>query len=247
MEIHKPKPVHSWRELLTEIGVVVIGVCIALSAEQTVEAFHWQHKVRDVAQAMRLELRDDDGPQAYTRVAISACLDRQLDAIQSATGAGHSRQEIVSLIGAYRPPNRTWDTESWKVALASDIGSHVAADQMIEWSKPFRAMPELQTANAREHADWTALQPTGRAGERLAPSETDTVLAAVQRLREDNHDMSRFSNFILITLERFGANQLPEQQRHLLGELRAQYHDCVVVPSIEGIDPNDQLRDLHQK
>ena len=23
MEIHKPKPVHNWRELLTEIGVVV--------------------------------------------------------------------------------------------------------------------------------------------------------------------------------------------------------------------------------
>jgi hypothetical protein len=39
VEIHKPKPVHSWRELLTEIGVVVIGVCIALAAEQTVEYF----------------------------------------------------------------------------------------------------------------------------------------------------------------------------------------------------------------
>lgn len=25
MEIHKPKPVHNWRELLTEIGVVVIA------------------------------------------------------------------------------------------------------------------------------------------------------------------------------------------------------------------------------
>jgi N-acyl homoserine lactone hydrolase len=32
MEIHKPKPVHSWRELLTEIGVVAIGVAIALAA-----------------------------------------------------------------------------------------------------------------------------------------------------------------------------------------------------------------------
>src|SRR6185437_9249744 len=33
VEIHKPKPVHNWREFLTEIGVVVIGVCIALAAE----------------------------------------------------------------------------------------------------------------------------------------------------------------------------------------------------------------------
>jgi hypothetical protein len=27
MEVHKPKLVHGWREFLTEIGVIVIGVC----------------------------------------------------------------------------------------------------------------------------------------------------------------------------------------------------------------------------
>ena len=90
-----------------------------------------------------------------------------------------------------------------------------------------------------------ANRPTWR--ERLAPSETVTALAAVQRLREDNHDMTRSSNFILITLEGFGANQLPEQQRYLLNESRAQYHDCVGVPSIDRINPNDQLRDVRQK
>ena len=37
MEIHKPKPVHSWRELLTELGIVVLGICIAISLEQFVE------------------------------------------------------------------------------------------------------------------------------------------------------------------------------------------------------------------
>jgi hypothetical protein len=37
MDIHKPKPVHSWRELLTEVGVIVIGVSIALAGGQTME------------------------------------------------------------------------------------------------------------------------------------------------------------------------------------------------------------------
>jgi hypothetical protein len=37
VEIHKPKPVHNWREFLGEIAVVVVGVLIALSAEQVVE------------------------------------------------------------------------------------------------------------------------------------------------------------------------------------------------------------------
>jgi len=48
MEIHKPIPIHSWRELLTEIGVIVIGVAIALAGEQTVE---WLHNRSRAAEA----------------------------------------------------------------------------------------------------------------------------------------------------------------------------------------------------
>jgi len=45
VEIHKPKAVHGWRELLKEIGIIVIGVVIALGAEQAVDAIHWMHQV----------------------------------------------------------------------------------------------------------------------------------------------------------------------------------------------------------
>jgi hypothetical protein len=46
LDIHKPKPVHGWRELFSEIGVIVIGVVIALSAKQLVEALYWRQKDR---------------------------------------------------------------------------------------------------------------------------------------------------------------------------------------------------------
>src|SRR5580704_11219366 len=56
MEIHKPKPIHNWREFLTEIGVVVLGVCIALAAEQAVEAIHWHNKVVEARGVIATEL-----------------------------------------------------------------------------------------------------------------------------------------------------------------------------------------------
>ena len=34
MEIHKPKPIHNWRDFLKEVGTIVLGVCVALGAEQ---------------------------------------------------------------------------------------------------------------------------------------------------------------------------------------------------------------------
>ena len=58
MEIHKPKPVHSWRDFLSEVGVVVIGIVIALSGEQILEAIHWKHKVEAAEQDLRTELAD---------------------------------------------------------------------------------------------------------------------------------------------------------------------------------------------
>ena len=46
MEVHKPKPIHSWREFLGEITVIVIGVVIALSAEQMLQGLELRSKVR---------------------------------------------------------------------------------------------------------------------------------------------------------------------------------------------------------
>src|SRR4051812_29711919 len=103
MEIHKPKPIHNWREFLKEYAIIVIGVLTALAAEQAAEAVHWHYRVKDAMEAVRLELRDDDGPQAYTRAAAWVCLDRQLDTIQAAIEGEHSHAEIDALIARYAP------------------------------------------------------------------------------------------------------------------------------------------------
>ena len=39
MHFHLPKALHNWRELVQEIAVIVIGILIALSAEQIVQDY----------------------------------------------------------------------------------------------------------------------------------------------------------------------------------------------------------------
>jgi hypothetical protein len=55
MDIHKPKPWHGARELAKEIGTIVIGVLIAIGAEQTVEALHHRAQADAMAQKLRAE------------------------------------------------------------------------------------------------------------------------------------------------------------------------------------------------
>ena len=179
MHIHLPKPLHGWREFLGEVGIIVIGVLLALSAEQLIEAAHWRDKVANAEAAMRAELAEDDGPQAYSRVIIAPCLDAQL--VRMHDGAGRlPASQLRQCTTAYGPPFRVWDSEAWKTAMSSDVGSHIGSDRLVEWSSPYRLMPGLSDANARER-DFAAelreaLPPTGEPSARKGISSSGTIL-----------------------------------------------------------------------
>src|SRR3954471_18215516 len=77
MDIHKPKPWGGWRELLKEIGTIVVGVLIALGAEQAVEWAHWQGEVRDGRERLREEISFDQRVYLH-RVGVASCVAKNL-------------------------------------------------------------------------------------------------------------------------------------------------------------------------
>jgi len=83
MHFHLPKPLHGWRAFFGEVGIIVLGVLIALSAEQVAEWFHWQSKLREseAAIARDLALASD---LASERVAIARCSEHRLVFLRSA-------------------------------------------------------------------------------------------------------------------------------------------------------------------
>src|SRR5947209_1204804 len=140
MHFHLPKPLHGWREFTGEVGIIVIGVLIALGAEQVVERFHHGAELREAEDGMIGELRDDDLPQAYTRTAIFGCYADQLDAIEQAVASG-DRVKTLQLARAYRPIFRTWDDQAWQAALTSQVLVNSGAKRMTGWSTAYVAIP----------------------------------------------------------------------------------------------------------
>lgn len=61
MHIHLPKPLHGWRAFVGEVGIIVVGVLIALAAEQVVEALHWRAEMSGERQALYSEARENIG------------------------------------------------------------------------------------------------------------------------------------------------------------------------------------------
>jgi len=244
MEVHhKPKPVHSWRELLTEIGVIVVGVGIALAAEQIVDAVHWHYRVEDAMAAVTLELRDDTGPQIFVRAAAAPCYDSQLDGIRGAIEAGRSRAEVTALIERFAPPRRTWSSNAWDSMLASGAAAHLPTEKMTRLGWIYTGIPAARALAAQDADDLVALRPTRHSGDRLSTSEADTMLAAVARLRTTNRRWDTAAAFVLAVLEENGVAPTPEQRNRFLAQLRDLYGDCVIAPAPLKGDPNEQIDD----
>jgi hypothetical protein len=70
VEIHKPKPVHNWREFLKEYAIIVLGVLTALAGEEIVIGLHHHYQVADLRTALHREL-------AWDMVAMKAAVDEQ--------------------------------------------------------------------------------------------------------------------------------------------------------------------------
>ena len=107
MTTRPAKARREWRENVREIVIVVIGVFIALVAQQAVEAWDWLQKVKVAEAAMRDELRSDDGPQMVQRLAMHGCIASLLDRLRAAVEGGGSRAEIGALIDRYWVDDRT--------------------------------------------------------------------------------------------------------------------------------------------
>jgi hypothetical protein len=122
MEIHKPKPIHNLRDLIKEIGIIVIGVSIALAAEQAVEWAHWRGEVGTARQAINREIAANNVIYAR-RLAFAPCLERQ---------AGEA-QRILDDLEAKQPPDRftTFHTDAHFLLNESEWQSERSAQSLV--------------------------------------------------------------------------------------------------------------------
>lgn len=80
MHFHLPKPLHGWRAFVGEVGIIVVGVLIALGAEQFVQWVHGREDVAQVRAAFKGELADDRARWEYMSAA-DRCTLKRLDAL----------------------------------------------------------------------------------------------------------------------------------------------------------------------
>lgn len=126
MHFHLPKPLHGWREFIGEVGIIVIGVLIALAAEQVIDEWRWERKVVAAEQTMNEEIKNS--LLAVVELErLKKCSETQLDALQDAIIVGDrvKAKQILTrdAIGA----NRLWADNAFQATLAAQVSDHLGA------------------------------------------------------------------------------------------------------------------------
>jgi hypothetical protein len=182
MHFHLPKPLHGWREFVGEVGIIVIGVLIALAAEQVVEALHWRTDVNEARRAMAVELSDSIG-QSYERERLSPCIKRRLDEISGilsrATQTG--RLPPVGMIG--RPVYRTWVSNAWQTTVAGQTASHFSPRELNRLGYIYDYVERASKGSEQEMLAWTDLQSISGPGRPISQQEAAELIREVERAR----------------------------------------------------------------
>lgn len=227
MHFHLPKPLHGWREFVGEVAIIVLGVFIALVADQAVEAWDWHEKVDVADAAMRAELLSDDGPQMVQRLAMHGCISSLLDRMRAAVEGGASRQEIGSLIDRYWVDDRTYDHIALDAAQAADVASHLGQQRFTAFATAYSRMGVLEAVNHREAFDWASVRAFRRSGGPLGDVEKDRLLGAIEALRQDDMVMWLGSTRKIPQIRQFGELD-GTRVDGFLADARDHYGACVL-------------------
>lgn len=158
MDVHKPKPVHSWRDFLVEIGTIVIGVTIALAGEQIVEAFHWRNVVDAQRQILRSVVEDNLGA-VKARAVQQTCVDARLAQLKTVFER-HAAGEPLRMKGPVgRPQNSSIGDEIWRLAVQSEALNHMPLDERAAFAGAFSNYTNLLALRDDADRSWIDLAP----------------------------------------------------------------------------------------
>jgi len=131
LEPHSPhSTIHTWKDGFIHIGIIAVGLLIAISLEQTVEYIHHRHQARVAREAIQREI--EDNIVIVQKNAQSLVADRQqlmeiLDLLDSGTPDAQVIPHLKYTWSTVRQHEAAWEAAKIDGSLAlipsSEIGS----------------------------------------------------------------------------------------------------------------------------
>ena len=155
MHVHLPKPLHGWRALAGEVGIIVLGVLIALASEQIVESLHWRRVLNDYRAALHEEVAHNIATYTY-RMSQDRCADARTDELNRwldswRAGRPLSSHGPIGVPQSLMVFNGVWSSRS------EEIASRMPLTEQLAYSKLYDRFSANEAHRLAERTVWLAL------------------------------------------------------------------------------------------
>ena len=157
MAFNQLKPLRGWREFSGEVGIIVLGVLIALGAQQLVETLHDRGEARGSAESIRSEIETNMARLA-SRSAIRSCVDRRLAEIQALLDEADVTGVIKTPQWIGRPQFWTMLTARWDASAQAGRAALLPAKELTEFGLMYSWMRNINAEMVIEQGDWAELR-----------------------------------------------------------------------------------------
>ena len=194
MHLHLPQPLHGWRAFVGEVGIIVLGVLIALGAEQVVEAIHWRDSVSQMREAMRSELAIDR-KRVEVNLAQDRCINARLDAILRWSASAPAGTRIANAAG---PMLWNYHTSTWDITKTSPTAGHFSLKEQLMYAGAYDSIANEQRYLFDEQRSWADLLATLASADRpesRGQIEHEVASARLHLRTRDSNGRSLLSQF----------------------------------------------------
>ena len=235
MDIHRPKaPIHGLKGFAKEVGIIVLGVLIALAGEQGVEALNWRHQVAEAKATLKDELAVD-AADFYERTAVDRCLTGHLDAIEAALARSGAAWRPLPETGPhediYRAPWRPYPAQAWQNVLANGAAAHMPRQDMLTYEAIYNNVAELHQMNTQEVQARAQIGALGH-DQPLTDVSRDRYQKTLGDLRFYANASAQLAEESLRWLKDAGLLPPRATLQEMLDADRKVYGNCTVTPKI---------------
>ena len=158
MRLPLAEPPNGWRGFLADVAVVLIGVVLALVAQEFAQSLQWQANVAAQRGALRAMAQDNLKVIAFRRFQ-EPCTERRLAEILTVFRLHHDNQPI-RLPGPVGLPYK-WgsDRSAWTIALSDASLSHMPLAERRRFGNAVDVYDNVDALMKQEYAVWLRLQP----------------------------------------------------------------------------------------
>ncbi len=203
MEVHVPDhPVMTWKQFFVHMGIVVLGLLIAVSLEQTVEWLHRRHQRAELREAIHRDLEQiaQDAESSYEGAGTQIENERvNLDRLRVAKDSKTAYQPFAKRL---KKPIEPISDPAFKAARSSGLLALLPQDEVRAFSEMDKLVEETNQESSGLEAFLTlrsyvvrfAKQPNAMAPwDKMSPQEIDGYMNAVS-LNLANAEVRQYEN-----------------------------------------------------